>query len=143
MKIVDPSSIRGPVGAKRAEKPGARSGGFARHLDGADETRGASASGAAAPATGVSGIFGIQEVDERTQSRRRAVLRADTLLDKLDELRHALLLGDLTRSQLGELERLVAVRRGAVDDPELAGLLDEIDLRVQVEIAKYQYNSDA
>lgn len=69
------------------------------------------------------------------------MLRADTLLDKLDELRHALLMGSLTRGQLAELERLVAVHRGAVDDPALAGVLDEIDLRVQIEIAKYQYES--
>jgi hypothetical protein len=69
------------------------------------------------------------------------VLRADTLLDKLDELRHGLLMGSLTRSQLAELERLVSIRRGDVDDPQLNALLDDIDLRVQVEIAKYDYQT--
>jgi hypothetical protein len=141
MKIVDPSSIRAQTGTRRADRGGARSGEFARHLSETDEARGAGAPAGAAAASGIAGILSLQEADDRGGSRRRAVLRADTLLDKLDELRHALLMGSLTRGQLGELERLVAVRRGAIDDPELAGVLDEIDLRVQVEIAKYQYQS--
>lgn len=141
MKIVDPSSIRAQTGARRSERGGARSGEFARHLSDAEGSRGASAAGGAAAASGIAGILTLQETDDRSGARRRAVLRADTLLDKLDELRHALLMGSLTRGQLAELERLVAVRRGAVDDPMLAGVLDEIDLRVQVEIAKYQYES--
>ncbi len=101
----------------------------------------ASGAGAAAGASGIAGILTLQETDDRGGARRRAVLRADTLLDKLDELRNALLMGSLTRGQLADIERLVGVRSGAVDDPMLAGVLDEIDLRVQVEIAKYQYES--
>jgi hypothetical protein len=141
MKIVDPSSIRGPAAPRRADRSAARSGEFARHLD---DTSGAGASASAsglAATAGVAGILSLQEVDDRGASRRRAVLRADTLLDKLDELRHGLLMGSLTRSQLAELERLVSIRRGDVDDPQLNALLDDIDLRVQVEIAKYDYQT--
>lgn len=141
MKIVDPSSIRGPAAPRRADRSGARSGEFARHMEDTSATGASSSASGLSAAAGVAGILSLQEVDDRGASRRRAVLRADTLLDKLDELRHGLLMGTLTRSQLAELERLVSVRRGDVDDPQLNELLDDIDLRVQVEIAKYEYET--
>ncbi|MFO0292351.1 MAG: flagellar assembly protein FliX [Rhodospirillales bacterium] len=143
MKIVDPASIRGPAPVRRTARATGSGGAFARHLGETAEAGSASATGAAAAAAGLSGILSLQEADDRTASRRKAVARADTLLDKLDELRHGLLMGELTIGQLSELERLVASRRAGVDDPRLAAVLDEVDLRVQVEIAKYQANSGA
>jgi hypothetical protein len=70
------------------------------------------------------------------------VTRAETLLDRLDELRHGLLMGTLGRAQLHELGRLVRLQRDAVDDPGLIAVLDDIDLRAQVELAKYETSSD-
>ncbi len=92
-------------------------------------------------ASGIAGILSIQEVGDATTSRRRAVTHAETLLDRLDELRHGLLMGTLNRDQLVELSRLVVVRREQVDNPGLVELLDEIDLRAQVELAKYDLRS--
>lgn len=143
MKIVDPSSIRGPGPVRRNERVSGSGAAFARHLDETSGAGSASAASGAATASGLSGILSLQEADDRTASRRKAVVRADTLLDKLDELRHGLLMGELTHSQLAELERLVTSQRAGVDDPRLAAVLDEIDLRVQVELAKYQVSSRA
>lgn len=39
------------------------------------------------------------------------------------------------------LARIVAERRERTDDPELDSLLDHIELRVRVEIAKYEPRS--
>jgi hypothetical protein len=50
-------------------------------------------------------------------------------------------MGTLSRAQLVELGRLVRLRRGAVDDPGLLSVLDDIDLRAQVELAKYDAES--
>ena len=142
MKVENSSGMRGSAPARRADRGGGgRGGGFATHLDepgAAAATAGVSAAGGVA---GVGAILSLQEVDDSGAGRRQAVTRAETLLDRLDELRHGLLMGTLTRAQLVELGRLVRLRRAAVDDPGLLSVLDDIDLRAQVELAKYDVQS--
>ena len=95
-----------------------------------------SAPSAPRPMTPVDGLFQIQEMPDALAQRRRAVQRGGTLLDRLDDLRLALLVGSLSPGQIAELQRAVASERSKVDDPRLATLLDEIDLRARVELAK-------
>jgi hypothetical protein len=64
------------------------------------------------------------------------VQRGATLLDRLDELRLGLLAGVLPRERLDELARTARTARETVDDPRLSLILDDIDLRVAVELAK-------
>ncbi|MBL8697265.1 MAG: flagellar assembly protein FliX [Alphaproteobacteria bacterium] len=137
MKVDSSPGLRGPAPTRRGDRAAARGGEFARHLEDAGATSSGAPVAGVAGATGVASILSLQEVDDATTGRRQAVLRAQTLLDRLDELRHGLLMGTLSRSQLGELARLVGMRRGQVQDPRLQALLDDVDLRVQVEIAKY------
>ena len=92
-----------------------------------------------APATAVglvSGLLTVQEVPDQLARRRRAVQRGDAMLDRLDELRLGLLAGGLPRRRLDELAELARTARDTVDDPRLVVVLDEIDLRVAVELAK-------
>ena len=84
----------------------------------------------------ISGLLTVQEVPDQLGRRRRAVQRGDALLDRLDELRLGLLAGRLPRHRLDELAQLARTARETVDDPRLALVLDEIDLRVAVELAK-------
>ncbi len=143
MKVDKSSTIRSAGPVRRSERAGGRTGEFARQLE---ESGGASSSGpigAMAAASGIAGILSVQEVDDATMSRRSALDRAESMLDRLDELRHGLLTGTLDRVQLLELSRLVAARRGRVESPALIELLDEIDLRAQVELAKYEAGTAA
>ena len=89
----------------------------------------------------VDGLFQLQEVPDALAQRRRAVQRGNTLLDRLDDLRLALLAGSLSPGQLSELQRAVSSERGLVDDPRLLSVLDEIDLRARVELAKLTMTS--
>jgi Class II flagellar assembly regulator len=95
-----------------------------------------SSTGATRALSPVDGLFALQEVPEALAGHRRAIRRGSALLDRLDDLRLSLLSGQLSVSQIGELSRLVASERAQVDDPRLAAVLDEIDLRAQVELAK-------
>jgi hypothetical protein len=54
----------------------------------------------------------------------------------LEELRIGLLLGHIPRDRLADLSRMVRDRREDAEDPQLAALLDEIELRAEVELAK-------
>ena len=55
----------------------------------------------------------------------------------MDELKVDLLTGALSRDKLLKLAQAVNTRRAEISDPKLGALLDEIDLRAQVELAKY------
>ena len=58
------------------------------------------------------------------------------ILDKLEELRAALLSGMIPKAKLIELARVLREKRETGLDDELNRILDEIELRAEVELAK-------
>ena len=79
----------------------------------------------------------MQEVRGESAGRRRAILRSEELLDQLEDIRHGLLTGTLSKRRLIALRRIVEQKRDQVDDPQLTDILNWIDLRAAVELAKY------
>ena len=108
------------------------------------ETSGPAAASQVSSASGVSGVVGLeallalQDVETPTERRRRSVKRAGRLLDDLDELKIALLGGELSQAQLERLGRTIREQRSATDDPRLEAVLDEIETRAAVEMAKLE-----
>lgn len=78
-------------------------------------------------------LQGVEAVDER---RRRAVKRGHTALDLLDEMKLALLSGRLDPAMLARLKLAAADLKDLSGDPRVDQVLAEIDLRVEVELAK-------
>lgn len=76
------------------------------------------------------------KVDPLTPRRSTSVRRGEELLDRLDDLRLALLEGRLPLATIQKLADLVAARRARVDDPRLLAILDQIELRAAAELAK-------
>lgn len=134
-RIEGPSSVRSATPTRRTSKAsGTSSSSFSKHLEEADEASGVhGASGLGA----VSGMLDLQEVDDALARAARGKLRAEDLLEKLDDLRLDLLSGSLSQTKLQRLSDLVNSRRSEVSDPKLSEILDEIDLRAQVELAKF------
>lgn len=133
---VESSKGAGIGGIRRTGKAGkAGSSDFSRLLD---ETEGT------APAAGTTGIqsvdsvLSVQEVGDREGNARRARERAELMLDRLDDIRHGLLMGAIPNDRLEELAAAVRRQREAVEDPRLVEILDEIELRARVELAKFQ-----
>jgi len=136
---IDPNRPILPASPRRDGKSGSAGGvGFGAAVSGEQPLSGAAAS---RPVVPVDGLFQLQEVPDAMAQRRRAVQRGSTVLDRLDDLRLALLGGSLSQGQLAELQRVVASERGLVDDPRLVAVLDEIDLRAKVEVAKLTASS--
>ncbi|MGE5537910.1 MAG: flagellar assembly protein FliX [Gemmatimonas sp.] len=135
MKITDTRAV-GTTAPRRSGRSETANGDFARALSGEPAAQ-ASKLSMAAPMTGVDALLSLQEVngDERRGATRR---HAEDLLGELDELRHGLLMGALSRAQLARLKTLVTARRARATDPRLADILDEIELRAAVELAKYE-----
>ena len=132
MKIEGSGSLR-PGQTRKTDRSGNGSD-FRAHLKEGDEG-GQRISGPMA-AMGINPLIALQEVDDALTGRRKAVRRAEDILDKLEELRVGLLLGTFPREKLHDLVRMVQSRRDSVTDPRLQEVLEEIDLRAQVEIAK-------
>jgi hypothetical protein len=86
--------------------------------------------------TSLEALIALQEVGGPLERRRRAVARAGHILAALEALRIELLDGRLSRGAMEALTRAVRDRRSLTDDPKLEGLLDEIETRAAVELAK-------
>ena len=87
---------------------------------------------------GVDALLALQDVGGPLERKRRAVRRASRILDVLDEVKLALLDGNLSLGQLERLRRAIRDERGLTDDLKLEEVLDEIELRAAVEIAKLE-----
>jgi len=96
----------------------------------------------AAPAQAATSVGGIgsllfaQETGDAMEGRQRNKKRATDMLNKLEALRMRILEGSVPESELRALAHLVASERAQMDDPELAAILDDIELRTAVELAK-------
>jgi hypothetical protein len=92
----------------------------------------------------VDALLAIQGAEDPTQgaSRKRMRHRADTILSELDKIRMAMLGGNLTVGHMIDVADVVASHREKVSDPVLTDLMDEIDLRAQVELAKMRVTLD-
>jgi hypothetical protein len=136
MKIDRLSSVGTPA-ARRNERSGStKSGAFAKSLFIGGEVPAASAVSGGAALAPVDALLALQEVSEDPGGRGRGRRRGEELLDSLDDLRLGLLSGRMSLGALERLSTMVAAKRGQVDDPGLVQILDEIEIRAAVELAK-------
>ena len=125
--------------AKSVRRTGGADGvAFAAALSEAEGVKATAPTAPVAALGGITGLIGINEVDEGDVRKRRAVKRGRFTLEALDQLRNALLMGTLPLSILRNLEKLIAEERAEVTDPGLSAILDDIELRAAVEMAKLE-----
>ena len=140
MKVNGPSGSA-PAGGQRSVRS---AGGFSMPQTSAAAP--AAAAAATAPTSSVadvSALMALQGVETATERRRRAVRRGGALLDRLDELKIALLSGEAGEGALERLGRTLREERPADEDSALTGLLEQIDLRAAVELAKAEVRRTA
>jgi hypothetical protein len=98
-----------------------------------DEPRSAAAPKAAG---NIDALLALQGVEDPTERRKRSVARGRGALDVLDELKLGLLSGNLDASTVNRLRDAAANLKSSSGDPGLDAVLSEIELRVEVELAK-------
>jgi hypothetical protein len=96
----------------------------------------ASAPGGVRNIGGIDTLLALQGVEEPGERRRRAVKRGRSALDALDSLKLGLLAGTLDTGAMARLKGVAAGLAEATGDPGLDTVLAEIELRVEVELAK-------
>lgn len=123
-------------GTRRGERAkAAKSGSFSKTLSSGETALGASVSGAAGLGP-LGALLAAQEISGDQSRDDRGRQRGEDLIERLDEVRLALLDGRLSAAVIEGLAALAAARPAQVSDPRLAEILDEIELRAAVELAK-------
>ena len=123
---VKKSSVRKAKGASGSE--------FSRMVGGHD----AAASSVSGPGMigGVETLLAVQQPGTEAEERRRSMEYGGEVLRELDGLRMALVCGDVAPERLHSLVHMVEDGRMKTKDPRLSAILDEIELRVRVELEK-------
>src|SRR5215468_10075602 len=132
MRISGPNGPAGPTSAPASRR--SASGSFSLPQQEAATTP-AAATGVRTVG-GIEALMALQGVESAEERRRRAVKRGHTALDLLDEMKLALLSGRLASDMLHKLRAAAAGLKDQSGDPRIDQVLAEIDLRVEVELAK-------
>lgn len=112
----------------------AGSGGFS--VDAGEEPKSTAPAASLRTIGGIDALLALQGQDDPAERRRRAVKRGRIALDALDELKLEVLGGAPSPSTLQRLKSATAELRDSSGDEKLDSVLAEIDLRLEVEIAK-------
>ena len=142
MKVTGPSGI----GSSSAACPARGGGGEGFRIISPDAASGvsqASSVSATRSVMGVDALLALQDVGGPLERKRRAVRRAGRLLDVLDDIKVGMLEGELSPGDLDRLRRAIRDERDQTEDPKLEAVLDDIELRAAVEMAKLEQASRA
>jgi len=85
---------------------------------------------------GIDALIALQGVEDPVERRRRVIKHGRRALDALDEIRLGLLSGTLDQTTMLRLKAVAADLKEGSGDSKLDAVLAEIDLRVEVELAK-------
>lgn len=136
MKIEGPSKTQNASKSGKAKKSGKTDATFGNMV--ADASQGASSTAATQSIAKVDALLAVQGAESATErsAKRRMRERGEKVLRQLDHLRLAILTGNLTLGQVLDVADVVASHRENITDAGMTAVLDEIDLRAQIEIAK-------
>ncbi|WP_312163444.1 flagellar assembly protein FliX [Phenylobacterium sp.] len=135
--------VSGTSGVGSASGPGkARpAGGEGFHVAQAPAAAGAAQvarAGGVGGVMSVDAILALQDIGGPLERRRRAVGRAGRILDVLEDVKIGLLSGEVSVDDLDRLTKAVRDERQGTDDERLEGVLNEIETRAAVELAKLE-----
>jgi len=86
--------------------------------------------------SGIDALLALQGVEDPLERRKRAVKRGRDALDVLDDLKLGLLAGSLDSATVHRLRTAASELKLTSGDAGLDAVLAEIELRVEVELAK-------
>ena len=142
MKVQGPGQTQATSKGKKTGKAAQADGSFEDFIAaGVSKASGVSATQAI---INVDSLLAVQGAGDAGQgkARKQARQRASSILNELDKIRVAMLGGTLTIGHMIDIADVVASHRDRIMDPALTAIMDEIDLRAQVELAKMRVALD-
>ncbi|MEM6338841.1 MAG: flagellar assembly protein FliX [Pseudomonadota bacterium] len=104
------------------------------------KTQESSSGEAASNVADIGGMLFLQEVDQHAEDQQNLEEFSKKAFDTLKHLQMDLLHGNIKGRHLHNLKDALKGSKFIIETPELAELAQEIDLRLQVEIAKIEIN---
>ncbi len=138
MRVSGPGNVNSTQkakGGKSASKTGAK---FSVPSETAEIATTSNVS-SSAPIASIDAIVALQGVDDSVTGNKKAVNRGQDLLERLEEIRHGLLIGAIPVERLKQLQITLSNMDVKAEDPKLAEILGDIELRAAVELAKLGY----
>jgi hypothetical protein len=124
----------GTVGSRGAT---GRSGGSGAefHVNEGATASGVGSASRATPTQDIGSLLALQSVEDPLLKKRKLVRRGNQLLDTLEAIKTDLLGGQVGEGRLNQLMALISQARDS-GGPGIDALLDDIELRARVELAK-------
>lgn len=142
MKIEGPGQSQGAGKSKKSDKASRSGNIFGSFVaSGPQETGATKATQSIAMVDSLLAVQGAEDPAARA-AKKRVRQRAENVLGELEKLRMAMLSGKLTVGHMVDIADVVASHREKINDPAMTALMDEIDLRAQVELAKMRMSID-
>jgi len=113
-----------------------RAGGELFAPEGATQAMAAAPAGPIATTAAIDALLALQAAGDTLGAKRKVVRRGKALLDTLEEMQSDLLLGRVSEGRLNQLLALIGQARERTA-PGLDSLLEDIELRARVELAKF------
>ena len=88
--------------------------------------------------SGINNLVALQEISEEEVRRKKLLQRGNNLLDSLEEIRKRLLIGTLPMQVIQNLTLEIDKQKQIVTDPAIMQIIEDIELRAAVELAKLE-----
>ncbi len=137
MEIKGPGRVTSPAVSRKTRKRGADRSGFDKALS-SEETSAAPPASGTSPLTTVNSLLSLQETPTGSDGKSKGLARAEDLLGQLEIIRHGLLAGQIPQNKLKDIVTIVSREREQSNDPALDDILNDVELRVKVELAKLE-----
>jgi Class II flagellar assembly regulator len=126
------NSTQKAKGGKSASSSGAK---FSIPADSSDVSTTSNVA-SSSPITSIDAIMALQGVEDPVTGNKKAVSRGQDLLERLEEIRHGLLIGSIPVERLQQLQVTLSNMDVKADDPQLTEIIGDIEVRAAVELAK-------
>lgn len=140
IKIDGTSSATSPKSAAKKAKRGAHDNAFSSLMGSLSAENNISSAPAASDmsVSSLDMILSVQGLPEDVTRRQDNIRQAHLTLDSLETLRNGLLMGTVPTYLLHDLERRMIDMRNEETDPVLLDIIEDIELRAAVEVAKFR-----
>jgi hypothetical protein len=141
MRITSTAPAKGAAPSQKSRATGDKSRTFSVQTAAVEAEATAGGVAGAGPVVAVDAVLALQGAPDATTNPSRGLGRGSELLKLLDQIRLGLLAGGIPRHTLNRLAGDLKAERAATADPRLSAILDEVELRARVELAKYEPSS--
>ena len=138
MRVSGPGRV-GSTQKAKGSKPGSKAGEKFSLPDDSAGTVTTSNVGSSSPITSIDAIVALQGVDDSASQNQKALSKGEDLLDRLEDIRHGLLIGSIPVERLQQLKKTLSSYDVSSCDPKLAEIVKDIEVRAAVELAKLGY----